>query len=79
MTELRTKMIRAMELKNLSHHTQRGYLTAVTGIARFYNQSPDKMTKEKIEDYLLYLKKDKGNAPNSAIAFLPDYAFFTNT
>ena len=56
MTQLRTKMIRAMELKNLSDHTQRAYLTAVTGFARFYNQSPDKMTKEKIEDYLLYLK-----------------------
>jgi len=46
-------MIRAMELKNLSHQTQRAYLSAVTGFTRFYNQSPDKMTKEKIEDYLL--------------------------
>jgi len=54
-----------MELKNLSHHTQRAYLAAVTGIAKFYNQSPDKMTQEKIEDYLLYLKLDKGIAPNS--------------
>ena len=59
MTELRKKMIRAMELKNLSHHTQRAYIAAVTGIAKFYNQSPDKMTQEKIEDYLLYLKLDK--------------------
>ncbi len=49
MTELRTKMIRAMELKNLSHQTQKSYLAAVTGVARFYNQSPDKMTKEQIE------------------------------
>ncbi|RLD98570.1 MAG: integrase, partial [Bacteroidetes bacterium] len=32
MTELRKKMIRAMELKNLSHNTQRAYLAAVTGI-----------------------------------------------
>jgi len=75
MTELRTKMIRAMELKNLSHHTQKSYLTAVTGIARFYNQSPDKMSKEKIEDYLLYLKKDKGNAPNSCYSVLTGLRF----
>jgi len=76
MTQLRQKMIRAMELKNLSHHTQRAYLAAVTGIARFYNQSPDKMTKEKIEDYLLYLKHDKGNTPNSCYSVLTGLRFF---
>jgi len=76
MTELRQKMIRAMELKNLSHHTQRAYLAAVTGIAMFYKESPDKMTKEKIEDYLLYLKHDKGNAPNSCYSVLTGLRFF---
>jgi len=65
-----------MELKNLSHHTQRAYLAAVTGFTRFYNQSPDKMTKEKIEDFLLYLKKDKGNAPNSCYSVLTGLRFF---
>jgi site-specific recombinase XerD len=76
MTQLRAKMIRAMDLKNLSHHTQRAYLTAVTGIARFYNQSPHKMNKEKIEDYLLYLKHEKGNAPNSCYSVLTGLRFF---
>ena len=76
MSELRAKMIRAMDLKNLSHHTHRAYLAAVAGIARFYNQSPDKMTKEKIEDYLLYLKHDKANAPNSCYSVLTGLRFF---
>ena len=76
MTELRQKMIRAMELKNLSSHTQKAYLAAVTGIARFYNQSPDKMTKGKIEDYLLYLKHDKGKSPNSCYSVLTGLRFF---
>jgi integrase/recombinase XerD len=76
MTELRQKMIRTMELKNLSHQTQRAYLAAVTGFTKFYNQSPDKMTKEKIEDYLLYLKQDKGNAPNSCYSVLTGLRFF---
>jgi hypothetical protein len=31
MTQLRQKMIRAMELENLSDNTQRRYLAAVTG------------------------------------------------
>jgi integrase/recombinase XerD len=76
MTQLRQKMIRAMELRNLSSHTQRAYLRAVTGVARFYNQSPDKMTSEKIEDYLLYLKHDKGIAPNSCHSVLTGLRFF---
>ena len=62
MTELREKMIREMELRNLSKNTQKSYLQAVSGLAKYYMQSPDKMSKEMIEDYLLYLKKEKGQA-----------------
>jgi len=62
MTKLRKKMMREMELRNLSKNTQKSYLQAVSGLAKYYRQSPDKMTKEMIEDYLLYLKKEKGNA-----------------
>jgi integrase/recombinase XerD len=76
MTRLRQKMIRAMELNNFSHHTQRAYLAAVTGIAKFYNQSPEKMTPQKIEDYLLYLKNQKDNAPNSCYSVLTGLRFF---
>ena len=54
MTQLRQKMIRAMELKNLSHHTQRAYLAAVKGLVRHYQQTPDKITEEMIDDYLLH-------------------------
>ena len=78
MTELRQKMIRAMELKNLSGHTQRAYLAAVTGLARHYRQSPAEITKEMIEDYLLYLQKDKGHAPNSCGLVLTGLRFFYN-
>jgi hypothetical protein len=50
MTELRQKMIRAMDLKNLSPHTKRTYLAAVTVLAKHYRQSPAKITAEMIED-----------------------------
>ena len=78
MTKLRQKMIRAMELKNLFGNTQRTYLAAVTGLAKHYQQSPDQLTKEMIEDYLLYLKNDKGNAPNSCASALSGLRFFYN-
>ena len=76
MSELRQKMIRAMELENLSDNTQRRYLSAVTGLAKHYRQSPDQLTKEMIEDYLLYLKNDKGGAPNSCASALSGLRFF---
>jgi site-specific recombinase XerD len=78
MTKLRQKMIRAMELRNLSHHTQKTYLAAVTGIAKHYQKPPDKLTQKMIEDYILYLKKEKGNAPNSCGTVLTGIRFFCN-
>ena len=65
-----------MELGNLSDNTQRRYLDSVTGLAKHYHQSPDQLTKEMIEDYLLYLKNDKGNAPNSCASTLSGLRFF---
>ena len=78
MTELRKKMIRAMELRNLSPNTQRGYLTAVKGLSRHYQKSPNKLTQEMVEDYLLYLKKDKGNALSSCRSVFTGLKFFYN-
>ena len=67
MTELREKMIRAMELRNLSKNTQRAYLGAVSGIARHNMKSPDKVTREMIEEYFLYLKQKKEDVPLNLI------------
>jgi integrase/recombinase XerD len=76
MTPLRQKMIRAMELRNLAQNTQRGYLTAVTGITRHYRQSPLELTQEMIEDYLLHLKNNKGNTPGSCASVVTGLRFF---
>jgi len=76
MTELRQKMVRELELKNLSHHTQRAYLAAVKGLAKHYKESPDKITAEMIDDYLLYLKNEKDSAPNSRGTVITGIRFF---
>lgn len=65
MTELRQKMIKAMELRDFSPHTQRAYLSAITALSKHYMKSPDQINKQMIEDYLLYLKKEKNSAPNT--------------
>lgn len=65
-----------MELRNLSKHTQRAYLSAVTRLAKHYKRSPEKITETMIEDYLLYLKNEKGNAPGSCCLALTGLRFF---
>jgi hypothetical protein len=76
MTPLRQKMIREMDLKNLSHHTRRAYLAAVTGLAKHYQRSPETITAEMIEDYLLHLKNNKDLAPESCRLILTGLRFF---
>ena len=65
-----------MELQNLSANTQRTHLTAVTALAKHYRKCPDKLSKEMIEDYLLYLKIDKGKCPNTCASALSGLRFF---
>ena len=76
MTPLRQKMIKAMALNNLAKNTQRYYLAAVTGIARYYQQSPDTLSQQMIEDYLLYLRNTKGNTPESCGSVAAGLRFF---
>ena len=78
MKPLRQKMIRAMELRNLAKGTQRNYLLSVIGVSRCYQKSPDKLSKEMIEDYLLYSKNGKGNTPGSCSVAASGLRFFYN-
>jgi site-specific recombinase XerD len=78
MTALRQKMIKVMELQNLADQTQRSYLQSVKGLARYYQKSPDTITKEMIEDYLLYLKNDKANTTESVGVVVTGLRFFYN-
>jgi site-specific recombinase XerD len=71
-------MIRKMDLRNLTKNTQRSYLQSVSGLARFYMISPDKVTKEMIEDYLLYLKHEKGKALTTLGSTITGLRFFYN-
>lgn len=55
MTELRKKMIRDMQIRNFSSATQKHYLRSVSRLAKYYNCSPDKISTDKIHDYLAHL------------------------
>ena len=58
-TELRAQFLNHMTLYRFSRHTKRSSITAVQGLAQFYNQSPDLLTNNQIQEYLRYLIEDR--------------------
>jgi len=59
MTLLRQKLINDMTLRGLAENTQLSYLQAVTGLAKYYRRSPDQLTPQEIQNYLIYLSQER--------------------
>lgn len=59
MTQLREKMVRDMQLRRLSDNTQRVYTHAVFALARRYMKSPDQLSDEQVQDYVLYMLNER--------------------
>jgi len=76
MTEMREKMLKEMTLRRFSPHTQRAYTASVAGLARYYNESPEKITKQMIQDYLVYLMQERKLAWGSCNAIVCALRFF---
>jgi integrase/recombinase XerD len=76
MTPLRQKMINDMIVRRLAPKTQKAYISAVAGLSRFYNKTPDKINNEQIQDYLLYLLQDKKLAWSSCNVIINGLRFF---
>lgn len=55
MTALRRRMDQDMVLRGMSERTREAYLAAVRGLARYYWRSPDQITAEEVQAYLLEL------------------------
>ena len=62
MGQLRERMIRDMTIRGLAADTREAYVLAVLGLARHYNRSPDQLTDDQVQDYLLHLIRDKKRA-----------------
>ena len=58
-TPLRTRMLNQMTLRYLAERTKTSYLKAVTGLAEFYMQSPDRLTQDQVQRYLLHLIEER--------------------
>jgi len=76
MSELRKRMVRDMQLRNFSLTTQRGYLRTVAGLAKYYHRSPDRVSTEEIQDYIVYLLSERKLAVGTCHAIITALRFF---
>lgn len=63
MTKLRQAMIDAMLVRGFASRTHESYLGAVEGLAKYYHRSPERLGTGEIQDYFLYLVKERQLAP----------------
>ena len=76
MTPLRKRMLDAMILRGFAQHTQDTYLGAVIRLSQHYKCSPDRLSDEQVQAYLLYLLQERQrsrstvNLTSCAVRFL---------
>lgn len=70
MTPLRQKMVDAMQQRGLSVRTHVAYLSAVRRLAKYYHTSPDEIQPDQIQEYFVYLVKERGLSDASCRLYL---------
>lgn len=59
MTALRQRMLDALVLRGMALRTQEAYIDAVARLARHYGRSPDTLTADEVQHYLLHLLRER--------------------
>ena len=59
MHQLREAMLDQMRLRGHSLRTQQSYLHAVSLLSRHYDRSPDHLSQEDLQNWILYLVKER--------------------
>ncbi len=70
MTPLRQKMIDAMQVRGFSARTHHSYLAAVNALAQHYQRTPERISVDELQDYFLYLVKQRGLSGASCRLYL---------
>ncbi len=76
MSELRKLMNDQMLLKGFSEKTKQSYLSAVSLLARYYHLPPDKLSHNDIQNWFLYLIKERKLSPATCRQYLYGLRFF---
>ena len=76
MTKLRLRLTNRLKVRNYSHKTIESYVHAVASLAQYYGRSPDRVTSEEIQAYLLYLMENRKLAWSSVNVAFSAFRFF---
>lgn len=75
MTSLRQQMIDAMQQRGFSPRTHQSYLAAVRALATYFHKPPDQLQQAQIQDYFVYLVKDRHLSAASCRLYLNGIRF----
>ena len=59
MTPLRQRMLDALQVRGMAQRTQEAYIDAVARLAHHYRRSPDVLSAEEVQQYLLHLRRER--------------------
>jgi integrase/recombinase XerD len=59
MTPLRQRMLDALQVRGMAVRTQQAYIDAVARLARHYARSPDALSADEVQQYLLHLRRER--------------------
>jgi integrase/recombinase XerD len=57
--DLRTRFLNYMTLQRFAQGTKEKYVAAVKGLSDFYNQPPDTLTNDQLQEYFCHLIEDR--------------------
>ena len=79
MTLLRQRMLDALVLRGMADRTQESYIDAVSRLARHYRRSPDTLSAEEVQRYLLHLLRDRNLSRSSVNQYGCAFRFLYGT
>jgi len=79
MTPLRQRMLDALVLRGMALRTQESYIDAVARLARHYRCSPDALSAEQVQAFLLHLLRDRQRSRSTVNQYGCAFRFFYGT
>jgi integrase/recombinase XerD len=79
MTPLRQRMLDALVLRGMALRTQESYIDAVSRLARHYRRSPDTLSAEEVQHFLLHLLRDRQRSRSTVNQYGCAFRFFYGT
>ena len=76
MTPLRQRMLDALQVRGMAERTQQAYIDAVARLARHYRRSPDGLSADEVQSYLLHLRRERQLSCSSLNQYGCAFRFF---